>query len=365
MLVSNQEAIALVWPFLSEKPPVVVDWLPWSHTFGGNHNFNMVLKHGGVLHIDAGRPSPALIEESVRLLSSVSPTLYFNVPRGFEALLPFLENDDRLAARFFSKLDLLFYAAAALPQSLWERLETVAKKHREGGVPFVSAWGSTETSPLVTSVHFAIERAGNIGVPVPGCELRLVPDADKLELRVKGPNITEGAWNPGGEITPAPLDDQGFLRTGDAGRLADEKDPARGVVFDGRTAENFKLTSGTWVSVGALRMKLVTACTPHVSDLVVAGHDRADIGVLLFLTAGSKEEDCRDALQAALDTHNKSASNSTRVARAMVLRDPPNIDRGEITDKGYINQRAVLTHRSNDVTELFASSPTSRVLLLT
>ncbi len=365
MLVSNQESIAMVWPFLSDKPPVVVDWLPWSHTFGGNHNFNMVLKHGGVLHIDSGRPAPGRIEETVQLLSSVSPSLYFNVPRGFEMLLPFLEDDDRLAARLFSRLDLLFYAAAALPQSLWERLETVARKHRDGGVPFVSAWGSTETSPLVTSVHFAIERAGNIGVPVPGCELRLVPDAEKLELRVRGPNVTPGAWNAGGEITPAPKDEHGFLRTGDAGKLADDEAPARGVVFDGRTAENFKLTSGTWVSVGALRVKLTTACAPHVSDLVVAGHDRDAIGVLLFLTAGTNEGECRAQLLAALTAHNvANGSNSTRVVRALILEEPPSIDRGELTDKGYINQRAVLAHRADKVEELFDVTPTERVLVV-
>lgn len=365
MLVSNQEAIALVWPFLSDAPPVVVDWLPWSHTFGGNHNFNMVLKHGGVLHIDSGRPAPGRIEETVRLLSAVSPTLYFNVPRGFEALLPFLESDERLASRFFAKLDLLFYAAAALPQSLWERLEVLAKRHRERGVPFVAAWGSTETSPLVTSVHFAIERAGNIGVPVPGCELRLVPDEDKLELRVRGPNVTPGVWGPGGVVTPAPLDEQGFLRTGDAGKLADDADPGRGVVFDGRTAENFKLTSGTWVSVGALRVRLVTACTPHVSDLVVAGHDRDEIGVLLFLSPNQKEAECRSALLAALTAHNaQNGASSTRVARALVLGEPPSIDRGEITDKGYINQRAVLTHRADKVAELFAVTPDEHVMVV-
>ena len=365
MLVSNQEAIALVWPFLSDRPPVVVDWLPWSHTFGGNHNFNIVLKHGGVLHIDSGRPAPGRIEETVQLLSAVSPTLYFNVPRGFDALLPFLESDERLAERLFSQLDLLFYAAAALPQSSWERLAAVARRHRDGGVPFVSAWGSTETSPLVTSVHFAIERAGNIGVPVPGCEVRLVPDADKLELRVRGPNVTEGTWNAGGVITPAPKDAHGFLRTGDAGRLADDADPARGVVFDGRTAENFKLTSGTWVSVGALRVKLVTACAPHVSDLVVAGHDRDAIGILLFLAPGAKEEECRAELLHSLTAHNAAnGGNSTRIARALVLKEPPSTDRGEITDKGYINQRAVLTHRAGEVVELFATTPGAAVLVV-
>jgi feruloyl-CoA synthase len=364
MLVSNQEAIALVWPFLADHPPVVVDWLPWSHTFGANHNFNMVLKHGGVLHIDSGRPAPGRIEETVRLLSSVSPTLYFNVPRGFEALLPFLESNERLAERFFAKLDLLFYAAAALPQSLWERLERVAGKYREGGVPFVSAWGSTETSPLVTSVHFPITRAGNIGVPVPGCELRLVPDEDKLEIRVRGPNVTPGAWNPGAQITPAALDEHGYLRTGDAGKLALDHEPEQGVVFDGRTAENFKLTSGTWVSVGELRVRLVTACSPHVSDLVVAGHDRDALGVLLFLTAGA-EALVREDLLAKLTRHNQEhPGNSTRITRALVLEDPASIDRGEITDKGYLNQRAILSHRANQVEELFAEVPSARVILI-
>ncbi|MFO0660366.1 MAG: AMP-binding protein, partial [Polyangiaceae bacterium] len=247
MLCSNQEAIALGWPFLEERPPVVVDWLPWSHTFGGNHNFFMVLWHGGTLYIDGGKPAPGAFDETIRNLREIAPTLYFNVPRAFDMLVAKLEQDDALATKFFSELDLIFYAAAALSQSTWQRLEKVSEKIRGDRVTMVSAWGSTETAPLITQVCFRIDRAGVIGVPAPGCELAFVPSGHKLEMRVKGPNVTPGFWQRGGSTTPLPTDEQGFYAMGDAGRLADTNEPARGVIFDGRTAENFKLASGTWV----------------------------------------------------------------------------------------------------------------------
>jgi feruloyl-CoA synthase len=363
MLCSNQQAISQLWPFLDERPPVVVDWLPWSHTFGGNHNFNMVLRAGGTLHVDTGKPVPGRIEQTVAALRSIAPTMYFNVPRGFDALLPFLEADEELSATFFSDLDLLFYAAAALPQSTWDRLENLAARVRSGGVPFVSAWGSTETSPLITSVHFPIPRAGVIGLPAPGCEVLLVPEGDKLGMRVKGPNITPGAWIKGGAIRPLVVDEEGYLDTGDAGKLADPSDPSKGIVFDGRTAENFKLSSGTWVSVGELRIRLVSACAPLVQDAVIAGHDRDEVTALLFPTQQGATTEGRASILSALRAFNMAhPASSTRIKRALLLAELPSIDRGEITDKGYINQRAVLTHRSAEVARLYAEPPAADIL---
>jgi feruloyl-CoA synthase len=350
MLCSNQQAILQNWPFLRERPPVVVDWLPWSHTFGGNHNFFMVLFHGGTLYVDAGKPAPGLFETTLRNLRDVSPTLYFNVPRGFDMLAGALEKDRAFAERFFRDLDLMFYAAAALPQSTWKRLEAVSPSR----VTMVSAWGATETAPLVTQVHFAIDRAGVIGLPAPGCELAFVPSGTKLEMRVRGPCVSPGYWLPGGSIEPLAEDVSGFYPTGDAGRLEDDATPARGVVFDGRIAENFKLASGTWVHTGELRIAAVAACAPLVADAVVAGHDRDEVGLLLFPAPGVA--DVNDEVRARLAAFNRERSGtSTRVARALVMREPPSIDLGEITDKGYINQRAVLERRRDLVERLYAA----------
>ena len=364
MLCSNQQAIQQGWPFLRERAPVVVDWLPWSHTFGGNHNFFMVLWHGGTLYVDAGKPAPGLFESTLRNLRDVSPTLYFNVPRGFDLLAGALEADAGLAERFFGELDLLFYAAAALPQSTWSRLEEASRRARGSVVTMVSAWGATETAPLATQVHFPIARAGVIGLPAPGCELAFVPSGKKLEMRVRGPCVSPGTWRPGGAVDPLARDERGFYPTGDAGRLEDPAAPERGVVFDGRIAENFKLASGTWVHVGELRIAAVAACAPLVADAVVAGHDRDDVGLLLFLAPAAGDATHVVAeLRSRLASFNASRpGTSTRVARAVVAREPPSIDAGEITDKGYINQRAVLDRRADLVERLYAAS--EEVILL-
>ena len=382
MLCSNQQAIAQLWPFLSEKAPVIVDWLPWSHTFGANHNFNMMLRHGGTIHIDAGKPAPGLIEQTVANLREISPTLYFNVPRGFDMLLPFLESDEALRASFFRRLDLIFYAAAALPQNLWERLEEVSITARGERVTMVSAWGSTETAPLVTSVHFPIERAGVIGLPAPGVELKMLPNAGKLELRVKGPNVTPGYFKSE-ELTRAAFDAEGFYCIGDAGRFADANDPARGIEFDGRIAEDFKLTSGTWVHVGGLRIRAVAAGAPVIQDCVVTGHDRDEIGLLVFpnpagcrslcpdapadlpLSALIRRPEVRARLHDALaQLAQEGTGSSTCPARALLMEEPPSIDANEITDKGYINQRAVLMRRAALVTKLHGSDRDPDVVTL-
>jgi len=379
MLCANQEMAAQAWPFLEDRPPVLVDWLPWNHTFGGNFCFNMVLRNGGTLHIDGGKPAPGLVETTARNLREISPTAYFNVPRGYDLLLPFLERDESLRASFFRDLEFVFYAAAALPQNLWDRLEKVAAA--AGASPAMSsAWGSTETAPLATAVHWHIDRAGVIGLPVPGCELKLVPSGGKLEVRVRGTNVTPGYYRSD-ELTRAAFDEEGFYRIGDAVRFADAQAPAQGLVFDGRVAEDFKLSTGTWVSVGALRVKLIAACDPLVQDAVITGHDRAEPGALLFLNPAAARGLCPDAPADATPTWfaarpevrakiaaalarlaAEAAGSSQHLARVLVAADPLSIDANEITDKGYVNQRAVLDRRAALVERLHAEPRAAEVI---
>jgi len=350
MLCANQQQLAQAWPFVEDRPPVVVDWLPWNHTFGGNHNFNLLLRNGGTLYVDGGKPLPGLVETTVKNLADVSPTMYFNVPRGYDLLLPYLERDEKLRQSFFRELDVLFYAAASLPQNLWDRL----KKLGGPRLAMLSAWGSTETSPLATSVHFHMERPGVIGLPIPECELKLVPTAGKLEVRVRGPNVMPGYYKRP-DLTREAFDEEGFYRIGDAVRFADADDPAKGIVFDGRVAEDFKLTSGTWVNVGAVRVKLIAAADPLVQDAVITGHDRDEIGALVFLSAAAKDRsDVRERLSAALAKLAAEGGSSTHPRRLLVMSEPPLIDANEITDKGYINQRAVLERRAPLVEKLYA-----------
>lgn len=358
MLCANQAALAAGWPFLADRPPVIVDWLPWSHTFGANHNANLVLAHGGTLYIDAGKPAPGAFDETVRNLRDIPSTIYFNVPRGFDMLVGHLETDAELRATFFRDLEVIFYAAAALSPATWQRLEAVANQVGRP-VAMTSAWGSTETSPLVTQVTYRIDRAGVIGVPIPGNELAFVPVGDKLEMRVKAPNVAPGYLLADRSIEPLPLDELGFYPMGDAGRMADEANPDAGVVFEGRTSENFKLASGTWVHVGEVRLALITACSPLVADAVICGHDRAALGALVFLAPGGRAgPELLGELRAALVQHAAtSGSSSTRVERVLVLGEPASIDAGEITDKGYLNQRAVLDRRTAEVTRLFSDHP--------
>jgi feruloyl-CoA synthase len=361
MLCANQQQLVHGWPFVEDRPPVIVDWLPWNHTFGGNFNFNLVLKNGGTMYVDAGKPAPGLVETTVRNLRAVSPTMYFNVPRGFDLLLPFLERDAELRRSFFRDLDVLFYAAAALPQNLWERIETLARAEKPGGLAMLSAWGSTETAPLATQVHFAIERAGVIGLPVPGCELKLVPAAGKLEARVRGPNVTPGYYRCE-ELTRAAFDEEGYYRIGDALRLADPADPARGLVFDGRVAEDFKLTTGTWVHAGAVRVRLIAAADPVVQDAVITGHDRDEVGALVFLSPAAVRDLSPDAVHRTLrralaSLAAEAGGSSTHPVRLLVATEPLSIDANEITDKGYLNQRAVLERRAALVETLYSDDP--------
>jgi len=381
MLTANQQSLAQIWPFLAEQPLVLVDWLPWNHTFGGNHNFNLVLRHAGTLYIDGGKPMPGLVEQTVRNLAEVSPTVYFNVPAGYSALLSYLERDDALARSFFADLRLIFYAGAALPQDVWERLEAASIHAIGQRVPMTSSWGSTETSPMATAAHFLIERAGVIGVPIPGVELKLVPIGGKLEARVRGPNVTPGYWKRP-DLMAAAFDEDGFYRIGDAMRLADPGEPARGLLFDGRLAEEFKLTTGTWVPVGELRVGVLAAASPVLQDAVVAGENRDFVGLLAWLNAagcrqafgsGAPAELAELAAHPQVRTYVRDAvarwnaqtsGASHRVERVLLLPDVPSIDANEITDKGYVNQRLALDRRHADVERLFAAAPDAGVIVI-
>ena len=375
MLCSNQVAMSQVWTFLNDRPPITLDWLPWNHTFGGNHNLNMMLRNGGTMYVDAGKPAPGLIEQTVANLKEISPTIYFNVPRGYEMLLPYLEKDEELRQSFFADLDILFYAAAALTQNAWERLEKQSEATIGKRVMMVAGWGATETAPDCTHVYWPIERAGVIGLPIPGTELKLVPNEEKMEIRVRGPNVTPGYWKRD-DLTEAAFDEDGFYCIGDAAKFADNNEPRKGIVFDGRVSENFKLSTGTWVFVGSLRTRVVSAAANIIQDAAIAGHDREFLGLLIFpnvagcrmLCPELEHEDSIekmlqsqkvvDALKVAIRNYNEhSFGSSTRIARALMMVDPPNIDAGEITDKGYLNQRAVLTRRADLVEKLYSDDP--------
>jgi feruloyl-CoA synthase len=374
MLCSNQAMIRAGLAFVGDEPPVVVDWLPWNHTFGSNHNFNLVLDNGGSLYIDEGKPLPGAVAATARNLKDIAPTIYFNVPKGFEALLPHLRDDTALRKNFFSRLKVLFYAGAGLQQYVWDELQEMSVATCGEHVIFISSIGSTETSPLALACNWEYSRPGNIGVPAPGVELKLVQNKGKLECRLKGPNITPGYWRRP-DLTKDAFDDEGYYKIGDALRFVDPNDPSQGLLFDGRLAEDFKLASGTWVSAGALRARFVDHCAPLLRDAVITGADRDDIGVLAFPDI----EACRrfaglpaDAAPAAVladarlrDEFRKrltslarqSTGGSTRICRLILMAEPPSLDAGEATDKGSINQRAVLTRRAALVEEMYATPP--------
>jgi feruloyl-CoA synthase len=380
MMTSNQAMVRGVNPSYGAEPPVLIDWLPWSHTFGGNNNFNLVLANGGSFFIDEGRPLPGAIEATVRNLREISPTVYYNVPRGFEMLLPALQADRELRRGLFSRLQSFCYAGAALPpyvRSAFERLglETVGEV-----APMLTSFGSTETGPSAVSVTERAREPGVVGIPNPGVEVKLVPNAGKLEARLKSPSVTPGYWRQP-ELTQAAFDEEGYYRIGDALRFANANDPERGFLFDGRVAEDFKLVTGTWVSVGPLRARFVAHCAPFVTDVVVAGHDRDDAAALIIPNvaacreladaldgdAGPAEvlacERVRTKFATLLATFNEKAGGSSgRFARLILMDDPPSLDTGEMTDKGSVNQRAVLSRRAALVDELYAPSPSRRVI---
>jgi len=381
MLASNQAQVRAGMPFIRDEPPVIVDWLPWNHTFGSNHNFNMILDNGGSLYIDEGKPLPGAIAATARNLKEIAPTIYFNVPKGFEALLPYLREDEALRKNFFSRLKVMFYAGAGLQQYVWDELQQMSVATTGERIIFLSSIGSTETAPMALSCNWDFERPGNIGLPAPGVELKLVPNEGKLEARLKGPNITPGYWRRP-DLTADAFDDQGFYKIGDALKFVDTNDPGKGLLFDGRLAEDFKLVSGTWVSAGALRAQFVDHCAPLVRDAVIAGADRDDIAVLVFpdiaacgkfagLPADAKPADMlndtkvRAEFQRRLNALAKqSPGSSTRICRIILMDEPPSLDAGEATDKGSINQRAVLGRRAALVEELYAKPFSARVIAI-
>jgi feruloyl-CoA synthase len=379
MLCSNQAMLASGFTFIADEPPVVVDWLPWSHTFGSNHNFNMVLTYGGSLYIDDGNPTPPGVPKTARNLREIAPTIYFNVPKGYEALIAHFHADEVLRRNFFSRLKVLFYAGAGLNETTWDELTRLAVETTGERIIFLSSLGSTETAPLALACSWDFDRPGNIGLPAPGVELKLVPNEGKLEARLRGPHITPGYWRQD-ELTRDAFDEEGFYKIGDALKFVDPDDPGQGLLFDGRIAEDFKLSTGTWVSVGPLRARLVDHFAPFVRDAVFAGADRDDIAALIFPDV----EACRKlgglasdappsaiieapavrAKFAELLTKLAAASpgSSTRVERILLMADPPSMDKGEMTDKGSINQRAVLKNRATLVDELYAVPLSSRVI---
>lgn len=360
MLCANQQSIAQVWRFLEREKPVLVDWLPWSHTFGANHNLNMVLRNGGQLVIDEGRPAPGLVDKTVANLADIQPTIWFNVPRGFDMALPLLEADEALARRVFERLRVVFYAGAALPQATWERMQALARRVRGEEVWLTTSWGSTETSPAITNAHWHLERAGVIGGVLPGLELKFVPNGGKLEIRVRGVSVFPG-YRDAPQQTAQAFDGEGYYCIGDAGFLANEAQPESGVVFNGRVAEDFKLTTGTWVSVGTLRVRVVSALAPWAQDVVITGHDRDEIGVLVFPSpqgaALPPDELAGHVAKVLAGLRAEGGGSSQTPGRALVLTEPPSTDGGEITDKGYINQRAVLQRRAQAVQALYAGGP--------
>ncbi|WP_407150195.1 feruloyl-CoA synthase [Bradyrhizobium sp. ORS 86] len=382
MVCANQVMLRETLAFLKDEPPVIVDWLPWNHTFGGNHNIGLTLYNGGSMYLDEGKPMPGGIEETVRNLREISPTVYFNVPKGYESLLPYLRDDAGLRAKFFDRLHAMFFSGAALSPFVWNSLDELAVREKGYRVPMLTGLGATETSPFFMSVRPDTSRSGHVGLPVSGNDAKLVPNNGKLEVRARGPNVTPGYWRQP-ELTAKAFDEEGFYKFGDALKPASPGDLAAGFDFDGRIAEDFKLASGTWVSVGPLRARFVGTCAPLVRDVVIAGLNRDEISAIVILDL----DGCRlinpnlavnDVAAAAADPLVRAAfrerftrflasatGSSNRITRAVLLDTPLSIDRGEVTDKGSINQRAVLEHRNVLIETLYASVPPASVITLT
>ena len=372
MCCANQQQMTQSMPVLAEKPLVLVDWLPWNHTFGGNHNFGMVVYHGGTLYIDDGKPTPALIGETLRNLREIAPTVYFNVPTGYEAIANAMKTDDALRKNFLSRVKMFFYAGAALAQPIWDSLYDSEEREIGERIVMTSGLGMTESGPFGLFVTNPNVRAGDLGLPTPGLELKLVDTDGKTEVRYRGPNITPGYWRAPHETAEA-FDEEGFFKTGDAVKWIDETDVHLGLKFDGRIAEDFKLATGTFVSVGPLRGKIIAAGAPYIQDVVLTGINQKEIGAMVFPTPRVRElaglpdnTPLADVLAApAVLAHMQqvinelsaaSTGSANRIARMCLLSEPPTIDKGEITDKGSINQRSVLHHRADTVAALHEDS---------
>jgi feruloyl-CoA synthase len=372
MWCANQAMMRTALAYFEDEPPVIVDWAPWHHTAGGNHNVGLVVDNGGTLYIDEGKPLPGAIEATVRNLREIAPTWYFNVPKGFEALLPYLRSDTQLRRTFFSRLKVLWYAGAGIGQHVFDEIKELAVRTCGERILFLTGLGATETAPYAFGRTWDTEVANNIGLPPPGLDVKLVPAFGKLEARLRGPSIMPGYWRSPALSADA-FDDEGFYRLGDAFQFADPDDPQQGLLYEGRIAEDFKLSSGTWVSVASLRAKLIETLAPLARDAVLAGASRDDIAALVFpdvdacrdlaaLPADASMSDIvshpavRDEFRRRLRAHGAaSTGSSTRVSRIVLLETPPSLDLGEVTDKGSINQRAVLQHRARLADDLYAN----------
>ena len=382
MWCSNQEMITNQLAYFRDEPPIILDWSPWHHTASGNHNIGFVIYNGGTYYIDEGKPAPGAIEVTVRNLREVATTWYFTVPKGYEVLLPYLRSDAGLRKTFFSRLKVLWFAGAALSQSVFDEMQALAEESCGVRIMFLTGLGSTETAPMAIARMWQSEDSTNMGVPVPGVELKLVPSDGKLEARVRGPNVMPGYWRQP-ELTAKVFDDEGYYCLGDAVKFEDPADARKGLLFDGRIAEDFKLATGTWVSVGPLRARFLSHFAPYAKDVVIAGADRGDIRVLVFpdleacrrlapdLPAGASATNIvsdprvRAVFWELLGTLAKaSTGSSNRITAAILLAEPPSLDAGEITDKGSINQRAVLRCRATEVAEIYSAPMPPHVIAI-
>ncbi|WP_315775529.1 MULTISPECIES: AMP-binding protein [unclassified Bradyrhizobium] len=382
MMCANAAMMMQTRPRGPDAPvSTVLDWMPWNHTMGGNALFNPLLIEGGTLYIDDGRPMPGMFDETIRNLREVSPTYYANVPAGYAALAAAMEKDDALCRSFFKDLGIMAYGGARLPDDLYERMQALAVKTTGERIVFYTGWGSTETAPTSTGTYWNTERVGLIGLPFPGVELKMVPTGDKYELRLRGINVMPGYFGQP-ELTKKAFDEEGFYCIGDAGVFVDPNDPAQGIIFAGRVVEDFKLTTGTFVHVGSLRTDAIAAATPAIHDALVTGQDREYVGLLAWPNLHAcrqlvgdpnatfedvvKHPAVIDCVRRGLEAHNKECEGATsrRIGRAMLMVEPPSIDGHELTDKGYINQRAGLERRAALVERLYAAEPDSDVIVL-
>ena len=383
MLCANQQMLRQGMAFLADEPPVLVDWLPWNHTFGGNHNIGIAIYNGGSLYIDDGKPTAQGIAETLRNLREIAPTVYFNVPKGFEEIVAAMRGDEVLRQSLLRRVQAFMFAGAGLAQPVWDELDRLAEATLGERIPMITGLGMTETAPTCTLALRAGEvRSGHIGLPCPGVEVKLVPSDGKQEIRFRGPNVMPGYWRLP-EASAQAFDEEGFYCTGDAAKWLDPQDPGRGLLFDGRIAEDFKLSTGTFVSVGPLRARIIAAGAPYVQDVVITGIDRGEVGMLVFprldecrgLVGLGDEVGAADVLQhpavralfQALVERlwHEGSGAASRIARALVMGEPPSIDRDELTDKGSINQRAVLRNRAAQVEQLHgdASAADGQILL--
>lgn len=381
MMCANQQMIRSIFAFLQEEKPVILDWLPWNHTFGGNHNVGMALYNGGTFYIDEGKPVPKAIHHTLTNLREISPTLYFNVPKGYELMVKELKAQPEIAKSLFKRLRMFFFAGAGLAQHIWDQIDELAIEHTGKKVPMLSGLGATETAPSALFASVEECASGVIGNPCPGVDLKLLPNGDKIELRVKAPSVTPGYWR-NEEQTAKAFDEEGYYCLGDAVKWIDPAQPDRGLLFDGRVSEDFKLDTGTWVSVGTLRASLIHHFAPYVQDAVICGRDRGYITAMIFpdmahvaaLAPGGQEMDAetllsqphvREVFAERLEQMAEaSTGSSTRVKRVTLLAEPPSIDGHEITDKGSINQRAVMTRRADIMESLYQDSPAATVISL-